>query len=290
MMKNYLEYIAFLIFAKSAQMLGIKKLNYPAKLLAFLFYDVLKLRKSVVMKNLHIAFPNKSDSEKKVIAKKSYYHFSRLILEIMCIPKMSNDEISSMLVCDNVDELAQVFNEGNGLVFLTAHFGNWEIGAISLPMQMGTVMYPIIKPQRNPYVTKWLNSMRETHGNKIISLGMSIRQIYKVIKEGKLLGVVGDQRGPQDGLRVKLFGHDTAIYSGTGELVLKTKVPLYILFAIRIEDYHYKAFSEKIDLENLPGEPVEQAREIMQRYMNLLEKFVKLYPEQWFWMHNIWKY
>lgn len=290
MMKNYLEYITFLIFAKSAQMLGIKKLNYPAKLLAFLFYDVLKLRKSVVMKNLHIAFPNKSDSEKKVIAKKSYYHFSRLILEIMCIPKMSNDEISSMLVCDNVDELAQVFNEGNGLVFLTAHFGNWEIGAISLPMQMGTVMYPIIKPQRNPYVTKWLNSMRETHGNKIISLGMSIRQIYKVIKEGKLLGVVGDQRGPQDGLRVKLFGHDTAIYSGTGELVLKTKVPLYILFAIRIEDYHYKAFSEKIDLENLPGEPVEQAREIMQRYMNLLEKFVKLYPEQWFWMHNIWKY
>ncbi len=290
MMKNYLEYIAFLIFAKSAQMLGIKKLNYPAKLLAFLFYDVLKLRKSVVMKNLHIAFPNKSDSEKKVIAKKSYYHFSRLILEIMCIPKMSNDEISSMLVCDNVDELAQVFNEGNGLVFLTAHFGNWEVGAISLPMQMGTVMYPIIKPQRNPYVTKWLNSMRETHGNKIISLGMSIRQIYKVIKEGKLLGVVGDQRGPHDGLRVKLFGHDTAIYSGTGELVLKTKVPLYILFAIRIEDYHYKAFSEKIDLENLPGEPVEQAREIMQRYMNLLEKFVKLYPEQWFWMHNIWKY
>jgi len=290
MMKNYLEYIAFLIFAKFAQMLGIKKLNYPAKFLAFLFYDVLKLRKSVVMKNLHIAFPYKSDSEKKVIAKKSYYHFSRLILEIMCIPKMSNGEISSMLECDNVDELAQVFNEGNGLVFLTAHFGNWEVGAISLPMQMGTVMYPIIKPQRNPYVTKWLNSMRETHGNKIISLGMSIRQIYKVIKEGKLLGVVGDQRGPQDGLRVKLFGRDTAIYSGTGELVLKTKVPLYILFAIRIDDYHYKAFSEKIDLENLPGEPVEQAREIMQRYMNLLEKYVKLYPEQWFWMHNIWKY
>lgn len=290
MMKNLLEYIVFLLFVKFAQLVGVKNLHYPSKYLAFLFYNILKLRKNVVLKNLRIAFPEKSEHEIEEIAAKSYYHFSRLILEMMCYPKMSNSEVSNLLTCDNVDELKAVFNEANGLVFLTAHFGNWEIGAISLPMQMGTIMYPIIKPQRNPYVTKWLNSMRETHGNKVIPLGMSIRQIYKVLKDKKLLGVVGDQRGPKDGMRVKLFGRDTAIFSGTGELVLKTKAPLYVLFAVRVEGHLYKAFSEKINFENLPAGTSDQVREINQRYMNLLENYVKLYPEQWFWMHNIWKY
>jgi KDO2-lipid IV(A) lauroyltransferase len=132
--------------------------------------------------------------------------------------------------------------------------------------------------------------MRETHGNRVIPLGMSIRDIYKVLKDGKLLGVVGDQRGPKGGMRVKLFGRDTSIYSGTAELVLKLKVPIFVLFAVRIEGSQFTAFTEQIEIDNLPEEYDEQVKEINQRYMNLLEKYVRLYPEQWFWMHNIWKY
>ncbi len=289
-MKNKLEYIAFIGIAKIVQLLGYKRLHIPAKILSFLFYDLLKLRRNVVFKNLRIAFPNKSDGELISIAEKSYYHFSRLILEIMCIPKMSKDELYARVTCKEIPELKEIYNEGRGLIFLTAHFGNWEYGAISVPMQMGTIMYPIVKPQRNPYVTDWLKKMRETHGNRVIPLGMSIRDIYKVLKDGKLLGVVGDQRGPKGGMRVKLFGRDTSIYSGTAELVLKLKVPIFVLFAVRIEGSQFTAFTEQIEIDNLPEEYDEQVKEINQRYMNLLEKYVRLYPEQWFWMHNIWKY
>lgn len=289
-MKNKLEYIAFIAIAKTVQLLGYKRLHIPAIIISFVFYNLLKIRRDVVFKNLRIAFPNKPDNELKLIAKKSYYHFSRLILEIMCIPKMSSEELQPLVQCSEVPELSKVYDKGKGLIFLTAHFGNWEYGAISVPLQMGTVMYPIVKPQRNPYVTDWLKKMRETHGNKVISLGMSIREIYKVLKDGKLLGVVGDQRGPKEGMRVKLFGRDTAIYSGTAELVLKLKVPIFVLFAVRIEGSKFTAFTEQIEIDNLPEGYENQVKEINQRYMNLLEKYVKLYPEQWFWMHNIWKY
>jgi KDO2-lipid IV(A) lauroyltransferase len=289
-MKNKLEYIAFIAIAKTVQLLGYKRLHIPAIIISFVFYNLLKIRRDVVFKNLRIAFPNKPDNELKLIAKKSYYHFSRLILEIMCIPKMSSEELQPLVRCSEVPELSKVYDKGKGLIFLTAHFGNWEYGAISVPLQMGTVMYPIVKPQRNPYVTDWLKKMRETHGNKVISLGMSIREIYKVLKDGKLLGVVGDQRGPKEGMRVKLFGRDTAIYSGTAELVLKLKVPIFVLFAVRIEGSKFTAFTEQIEIDNLPEGYENQVKEINQRYMNLLEKYVRLYPEQWFWMHNIWKY
>lgn len=289
-MKNFLEYIVFLSFVKIAQLFGYHNLHVPARFLSFLFYDFLKLRRTVVYKNLRIAFPDKTENEIKLIAEKSYYHFSRLILEIMCIPKMSNQEMLTLVDCKEIPELKTVYEKNEGLIFLTAHFGNWEIGAISVPMQMGTIMYPIIKPQRNPFVTNWLKDMREKHGNKVISLGISIREIYKVLKDGKLLGVVGDQRGPIEGMRVKLFGKETAIYSGTAELALRLNVPLFVLFATRIKGSNYKAFTEKINLENLPETSEERIREINQRYMNLLENHIRQFPEQWFWMHNIWKY
>jgi KDO2-lipid IV(A) lauroyltransferase len=289
-LKNLLEYIAFLFFVKIAQLFGFKKLHLPAKFLTFLFFNILKIRREVVKKNLSIAFPDKSDSELENISHKSYYHFSRLILEIMCIPKMSSKEMLELIDCDEIPELRDRYQEGRGLIFLTAHFGNWEIGAMSVPMQMGTIMYPIIKPQRNPYVTKWLKEMREVHGNKVIPLGISIREIYKVLKEGKLLGVVGDQRGPKEAMRVKLFGKDTAVYTGTAEMVLKLDVPIYVLFATRIKGAEYKAYTERIDLRNLPEDKTEQVKEINQRYMQILEKHIIKYPEQWFWMHNIWKY
>ena len=290
MMKNRLEYIAFLIIVMVAQLFGVKNLHYPSKVLSYVFLEILKLRKNVVLKNLTTAFPDKSQSEILLIAKKSYYHFSRLILEIMCIPKMSKEEMYSIVECNEIVELKSVYDEGNGLIFLTGHFGNWEFGATSIPIQMGTIMYPIIKPQRNPYITKWLQYMREKHGNKVISLGISIREIYKVLKEGKLLGVVGDQRGPKEGMRVKLFGQNTAMYGGTAELVIKLNIPMYVLFAARIEGSKFIAFTEKVNMSNLPENTQEKIVEINQRYMNLLEKYVRMYPEQWFWMHNIWKY
>lgn len=288
-MKNLLEYIPFLIIAKIVQLLGIKRLNFPTKMLSGFFYNLLKIRRDVVFKNLAIAFPEKSEREREKIAQNSYYHFSRLILEIMCVPKMRKDEVVSLVKCNEVEELTKVYNRNNGLIILTAHFGNWEVGAMSVPAQMGTIMYPIIKPQRNPYITEWLKIMRESHGNKVIPLGPSIRNVYEVIKKGNLLGVVGDQRGPKEGRRVKLFGRETAIYSGTAEIVSKTLTPLYVLFAAKVSD-HYQAFVERIELNDLPEDREMRINIINQKFADLLEKYVRLYPEQWFWMHNIWKY
>ncbi|MDZ7765280.1 MAG: lysophospholipid acyltransferase family protein [Melioribacteraceae bacterium] len=290
-MKNIFEYIPFLILQKIAQTLGFNRLTSASKFLAFILHDLLKIRREVVIKNLSIAFPELKQDKLNEISKKCYLHFSRFILEIMNIPKLNIDEIKNLVECDEHDlsEIRKEYQKGRGLVFLTAHLGNWELGAISIPVQMNLKIYPIIKPQRNPYVTNWLNKMRETHGNEVIPLGISIKKIYKVLTGGGLLGVVGDQRGPKEGQRVKLFGRDTAIFSGTAEIVAKTNTPLFCLFAVRVKD-HYKAFVERIDVSDMQSGKEERINAINQRYAELLEKYVRLYPEQWFWMHNIWKY
>ena len=132
--------------------------------------------------------------------------------------------------------------------------------------------------------------MRMKWNNKIISLGISIRNIYKELKNKNLVAMVADQRGPSEGLRVKFFGIDTAMYSGPAILAIKTGAPLIYGLTIRQPDFSYKVVLEEISLNNLPDDEEEKVREISQRLASFLEKYIKLYPEQWLWMHKIWKY
>ena len=120
--------------------------------------------------------------------------------------------------------------------------------------------------------------------------GINVKEIYKAIYNKEIVGVVGDQRGPKEnGVRVNLFGHSTSTYPGTAAIAIKLKAKLITAMVYRKNDFKYDCVFEEIKLPET--EDIDVAiKEINQKYMNILEKFVTLYPEQWFWMHNIWKY
>jgi KDO2-lipid IV(A) lauroyltransferase len=177
-----------------------------------------------------------------------------------------------------------------GVILLSAHFGNWEYVAASASLQVDLPFHVVVKPQRNPYVTNWLNKMRTKWNNKVISLGISIREIYKNLKEKNLIAMVADQRGPYEGIRVNFFGIKTAVYSGTAALALKTKAPIIYGITVRQPDYSYNVVLEEISMENLPENEEDRIIELSQRHTSYLEKFIRQYPEQWLWMHKRWKY
>ena len=134
----------------------------------------------------------------------------------------------------------------------------------------------------NKYRTKW--------GNKIVPLGMSVRTIYQELKSKKIIAMVADQRGPADGMRVNLFGIQSATYDGPATLAVKTGSPMIYGIGVRQSDYSYLLELEEIDMNNLPENEEEKIKEITQRHTSILERIIRQYPEQWFWMHNRWKY
>ena len=195
-----------------------------------------------------------------------------------------------MLNVDNADLIVKNYQYGKGVILLSAHFGNWELIAASMSARINIPFHVVVKHQRNPYVDRKINSIRIKWGNEIVSLGISIRNIYKELKNKNLIAMVADQRGPADGLRIKFFGIETAIYSGPAILAIKTGAPLIYGITIRQPDFSYKVILEKINLEDLPDDEEEKVKEISQRLAFFLEKYVRQYPEQWLWMHKIWKY
>ncbi|HPN39223.1 MAG TPA: lysophospholipid acyltransferase family protein [Melioribacteraceae bacterium] len=288
--KNKFEFSVFSFFVRLVHKIGTQKIKYLAKILAFIFYYVLRLRLKVVKKNLAIAFPYFDKEKINKIAFSNYYNIALTFLDAMFIPKMTKEELINSVNIINNEVLIDAYNQKKGVFLLTAHFGNWEIGAASVGARMNIPINVLAKPQRNKLVSNWMDKMRSSFGNKVILLGANVKEIYKAIYNKEIVGVVGDQRGPKEnGVRVNLFGHSTSTYPGTAAIAIKLKAKLITAMVYRKNDFKYDCVFEEIKLPET--EDIDVAiKEINQKYMNILEKFVTLYPEQWFWMHNIWKY
>ncbi len=289
-MTDKIEYIIFIAFSRLFNILGLKTSRKFSYLLAFIFFFVIPIRKQVTLGNLKLAFPEYPLKKIRKIAFESHRSFAITLIEILYIPNMTCDQVESLIICRNNDFIIEKYRENRGIILLSAHFGNWEAMAVSLSLQLKISFSTVIKAQRNMLVSDWLNKMRSKWGNKIVPLGISVREVYKALKDKNIVAMVADQRGPQDGIRVNFFGRKAAIYAGPAALALKTKSPLLFAVAVRQPDYTYITSFEEVKMNNLPDDEEEKIVEISQRHTILLEQAIKRNPEQWLWMHKRWKY
>ncbi len=202
----------------------------------------------------------------------------------------SAEDIIDILDFSDSDEiLKKHFASDKSFFLLSGHFGNWELSTF-LPYLYGKRINAMAKAMRNPFVSQWVNESREKYGTKVVLLGPSIREIYKLLKENGIVLVIGDQRGPIDGVRVNWFNRATSVFNGTAVLALKTSSPILMMFFARQENLKYKVIVKELPYEDISGSDEEKIQIICQRYFSFLEVMVKEYPDQWFWMHKIWKY
>ncbi len=289
-MKDRIEYILFKGFSYLFKFCGLKLSRKFSFLLAFVFFYILPIRKKTTIENITKAFPEFDKKNIKKIAFGSYKSFSKALIEILYLPWMSTNDIINCIQLKGLNLVKEKFEEKKGLILLSAHFGNWEYMALSVALQMGIPLSVVVKSQRNEYVTTWLNNVRKKWGNKIVPLGISIRQVYKELKEKNVVAMVADQRGPSDGVRVNFFGRKASVYSGPAILALKTNAPIFYGISVRQPDNSYKSEFHEIELNNLPDNDDEKIVEVNQRLTDYLEKYIRQYPEQWLWMHKRWKY
>lgn len=288
--KHLTEYIFFVSISRIVGLFGIGNVKYFAKPIAFLFYYFIPIRKAVVKKNISKAFPKLAQKEINDLAFRNYYSLAITFLEIMCFRYSTKEQILSIIEKGDVILAQNALAKNKGAILLTAHFGNWELGAISIGLLLNFPVHVLAKKQKNLLVANWMKRIREKFGNKEILLGASLRDLYVTLKNGGAIGVVGDQRGPKESLRVDFFNQPTAVFSGTAALALKNKVPIIVTIIVRNTNHRYEIETEEISLENLSGSKEEQIKELNQRYFRILERNIIEHPEQWFWMHNIWKY
>lgn len=289
-MQDRIEYLLWTFFSSLVRLMGLRLSRKVASFLAYLFYYLIPIRKVTVKDNLHRAFSRYSEKEINRIAFGSYKSFMITFIEILFLPSISKSMMESAIEFENIELIQNKYAEGKGLILLGAHFGNWEYVALSGALQAGIPFTVIVKPQRNILVTNWLDNLRIKFGNKIVPLGISVRQVYKELKDKRIVAMAADQRGPSDGVRIDFMGRKASVYAGPAMLALKTGAPMLFGVTVRQPDFSYKTEIEVISTDNLPENEELKIQELSQRHAAALEKYIIKYPEQWLWMHKRWKY
>ncbi len=289
--KNKIEFFLWQFFSKVVNLLGFKRIHKFAKMLTIIFYYLIPLRKTVVVENLKKAFPNKSEKEIKKLAFNNFLSVAITFLEIMAFQNISKEEIFSLVEVDNLQLAKRRVAENKGVILLTAHIANWELGALIMGLSLDAQINVLVKKQRNKIFADWMSGIRERFTNKEVPLGASVRELYKTLLKGGIVGIVGDQRGRKDeGIVVNFFNQPTTTFQGFASLGIKNKVPILVVLGERLPNGKYLMNVEEIGYDNLPEKLSDKVVELNQRYMSILENKIRKNPEQWLWMHNIWKY
>ncbi len=256
-----------------------KKLYVISQNLASIFFNYIPKRKKTALKNLKIAFPNKSDEWINTTLKKCYNFFVFNFLQFLAFPFDSN-----CIEIEVVGEkhLKNAINEKNGTVLISAHFGSWEI----LGHWFGKNNYPLVgiaQRQKNKGANLFFEEKRQLSGIKQVYRKSSMDSLYDVLNANKILGLVSDQDAKGKGVFVDFFDKPASTHKGAALFHLNTNASLIFGICIQKNIGKYR-------VELIPINPEKKSvDDITQLYTTVIEQSIKKYPEQYFWFHNRWK-
>jgi KDO2-lipid IV(A) lauroyltransferase len=258
--------------------------------LARLAYPFLKSRREVAQRNLRNAFPELDAQEREHIAFQSFQNISATFIELLWSQKLTKEVIKKRVCIDNYNLLERLREKKKGIVFLTAHFGSWELAIQAISVYTGMTVCTIAKSQSNAFVDRLINRWRELFGLKIVPMGVSVREILRTLQEGGIVALAADQTAPKESVSVEFFGRQVPTFQGPSVFCLKTGAPIVLGCAVRQENGNYKMHLVHVPSEDLIGSSDENVLELTRRQVHMTEEIIRQYPEQWMWMHKRWKH
>ncbi len=240
------------------------------------------------VENLRKSFPEKSENEIAGISKEVFMNQGKNYMELLCFPRLKKNRLNKYVKIQNEEIIRKALDGNNGVIILTAHFGNWEL----LGAALGTNGYPLWVIARRIYdniLNKWLINLRLTRNIHIIQRGESPKEILSVFKRNRMLGVILDQYSSRvPGVFVDFFGRQCYTSNGLASIVAKKDIPVIPCFIVRQKQGHLLCVGEPVEPIRLDDREAE-IRENTQNYTKVIESWIRKHPSQWVWMHDRWK-
>jgi KDO2-lipid IV(A) lauroyltransferase len=178
---------------------------------------------------------------------------------------------------------------GRGCLYVGAHFGNWEIHAISHAWR-GYKVAVLARALDNPRLDARLNGVRQMSGNRVIYKQHALAHVLRSLREDRGVAVLVDQNVQEkDGIFVDFFGRPAATTTVAAALAVKTGCALVPVRAVRRPDGRYHAICDPALDWTPSGDRAEDIRRLTQTMTTVIEGWVREHPEQWLWMHRRWK-
>lgn len=250
----------------------------------FLFNTVRK-RREQALRSIETAYGDSLSPEAKAaIALGSLQNLATVAMEFSFTPRLLRVAPDTHVRVVGVERC----DRSKGCIVVSGHMSNWEWLAPAVAAHGIPVAEVVQSYEREPYARQ-LNTIRESAGVRTVPQDNAATEVRKLLAEGYIVGILID-RSPRDtGVPVKFFGKDCWATSGPAFIALRSKVPVYFAALHREPDGSYVLEFEEIKPANLTGGFREDVRIFTQAIQDAMERHIRAYPDQWFWMTNRWR-
>lgn len=289
-MRRQLEYAAAWPFIKILGILPRRMSRAFAISLAQLVYLFHGRLRQVGMRNLAMAFPEKTEAERTTILHGVFTSLGRELAELCQFPRYTPKNVDEVVIYDGLENYERAYARGKGVLFLTAHFGGWELSAFAHSLH-GHWLHVVMRPMDNPYLDRMLQQYRAMHGNKVVPKDDFVRGLLAAMKAGETVGILMDTNmTPPQGVFVDFFGIPACTASGLARIALRTDaavVPGFTIWDESLKKYRL-CFDPALDLIRT-GDLEADIVANTQMFTKVIEDYVRKYPDQWLWVHRRWK-
>lgn len=257
---------------------------------------LLPKRRAIVVDNISRALPfmqshplwTSANSSAEEIARETFENLGRSLMEVCRLYHGRGEDIFDRIEVRGREHFEAAHAKGKGVVFLTAHCGNWEVLALACYHLFGEAMSVVARRQNNPYLNRMVEKMRMHYNNSVIYKQGALKGMLSVLKKGGNIGLLADQAVfPAEGVLIDVLGRKAWASKAPAVIAKKsgaTIIPSFIhreegRFVITINPAHRFC-------GDMSEEGIQVETQLLSRYV---EDFIVAHPSQWYWLHRRWK-
>jgi KDO2-lipid IV(A) lauroyltransferase len=252
-------------------------------------------------RNLRRVYPELTSKGVRTRLKSVYDHLGKVMVEMIRAPRMfgrfpsarnpadARAGVSNYLTLRNFEKVEEVCRNGKGVVFVTAHLGNWELTGTAMAL-LGLPLYSVARTMDNPLLDRFITRLREFRGQRVLKKHGAMREVLSLLKSGNRLGIVVDQNAPVDNVFVDFLGKKAAVTRGVASLAVRTGCAVFPGYSYRVNNspHHIVVAGDPIEVPQ-EGSREEKIQRITERYTRVIEQWIREHPNQWLWIHRRWK-
>ncbi len=279
-----MEYGAAVFVVASLALLPRNASESLARAYAGLLDRAIPRLRRVGMRNLEFAMPTMTGLERSRLIDGVFRSIARLLVAFAKLPGIGKSNVAEWIRYEGYEHFEEARRRGRGVLFATAHLGNWELSAFAHAI-LSRPMHVMVRPLDNPKIDRLVETRRGLSGNRLIQKKDFLRSVLKALKDNEAVGVLIDQNASLDeGVFVDFFGVPACCGTGFAKLAAHSGAAVIPGFAL------WSDSEKKYVLRFYPplyatGNAAEDTRLLHKQ----LESVIREYPDQWLWIHRRWK-
>ncbi|WP_242356322.1 MULTISPECIES: lysophospholipid acyltransferase family protein [Anaeromyxobacter] len=250
-----------------------------------------RIRRRVVLDNLRLAFPEKTEGERRDIARRTYRNFGQMIPDFFRVPSLSREELEGIFVHEGWDRFEEARARGKGVIAATGHFGNFEVLAAAHTLRGVPITMITREMGKSGANDLWRKArLRAGVEDLVVTRGSTLSAAIRSLKAGRVLGYVIDQNQPRRrAIFPTFFGVPAATAATPALLAMRTGAAVVFTVSVPLGDGRHKVVIEGPLAVPDTGDRDADALAFMQDLNDRLERWIRLYPDRWYWLHRRWK-